>query len=187
VRLQDLLLEADAAYLILTLTATSLAKLRMWRAVSLSLTRQQVIPARLSVLVTLGTVFTELALSTLLALRVAPAVTGFLTAGVLVVFGVYRLASAARTRSLMCVCAGFERANPMTPQNVGSLVLSCLTQVALACLWALGPRQPGSAALLAVSIAVWCLPFAALVRGVVASGYRRRDAPALAKEPGGVP
>jgi uncharacterized membrane protein len=106
-----------ACYLILTLSATSLAKLRRWRTTSIALIRESVVPAVLAPGVIIGVVLLELTLSTLLLLAVEPVVTGWAAISLLAVFGLYRLAVATRTKFPMCACAGKHEISRYHPRR----------------------------------------------------------------------
>ena len=80
-----------ASYLIATLGATALAKLRNRRVSSVGMQRERVIPARAAPAVIVTVAFAELSLATLLMLGAAPVATGIATAALFVLFAGYRL------------------------------------------------------------------------------------------------
>jgi hypothetical protein len=153
-----------ASYLIATLGATALAKLRNRRVSSVGMQRERVIPARAAPAVIVTVAFAELSLATLLMLGAAPVATGIATAALFVLFAGYRLVVAARTKYLMCSCAGTIRADPASLPAVVGASLACLILAALACmLVVLG--QPAGYPLNLLAIAAWIAPPAILVMG----------------------
>lgn len=120
------------SYFILTLGATSLAKLKNWRVTSVGVLREGLFSARYTSLVVIAVTGAEFVLATLLMLDIRPVATALSTAGIFICFGLYRMAVAARTNSLMCSCAGAIRNDPASPPAVVGAVLSCLVQASLA-------------------------------------------------------
>jgi hypothetical protein len=161
----QILHQGCACYLIFTLTATSLAKLRRWRSSSLSMMREQVIPIRAAVGVTIAAALLELALSTLLMLEETPLLTGLATSILFLAFGFYRLAVAARTKSLMCACAGSPQYGPATPRAVTATVVSFLFMIGVACCWTFTETH-GTTALRSVGVVAWFAPFVVLFIGL---------------------
>jgi hypothetical protein len=166
--------ELCACYLILTLTATSLAKLRRWRSSSLSVMREQVIPLRAAVVVTIAVALLELTLSTLLVLEIHPLLTGCITVSLFFAFGCYRLAVAARTRSLMCACAGSPQYSPATFHAVMATVVSFLFMISVACCWTFVGSNGKLNTFSIAGIVAWVVPFAILF--VSLFGRQRRSA-----------
>lgn len=155
-----------AAYLIGTLSATALAKLRNWRATSVGLLREGVIPGRVAVAVTIAVAAAECLLATGFMLGTDPEVTGFAATGLFVAFCGYQLLVAVKTNALMCTCAGSARSDPASLPAVGGTVLACLVQAALASVLALaGGRPGGDLALLA--IAAWAAPVVVFLAGLL--------------------
>jgi hypothetical protein len=168
-----------ACYLILTLSATALAKLRRWRTTSIALIRESVVPAVLAPSVVIGVALMELTLSTLLLLEVEPVITGWAAISLLAIFGLYRLAVATRTNFLMCACAGKHEISPVSPPAIAAIVLTTALQACLAYGWMRTASRGSSGASEAAALVAWLAPFAALLAG--------RALPGLAKRvPGGV-
>lgn len=154
-----------ACYLVLTLTATSLAKLRRWRGSSLALIREQVIPIRAAPGVIIGVALAELALATLMMLRILPAAVGIAAAILFTLFGSYRFVAALRTRSLMCPCTGIAEYYPATPQAIAAAVFTCLFQIGLAITWAAAGNRAGTGAFQVARVVSWGVPFIVLLVG----------------------
>lgn len=163
-----------ACYLILTLSATSLAKLRRWRATSVALIRESVVPAVLAPSFIIGVALVELTLSTLLLLEVEPVVTGWAAISLLAVFGLYRLAVATRTKFLMCACAGKHEISPVSPQVIAAIVITTALQACLAYGWMRTASRGGTGAFEAAELVAWLAPFAALLAGRVLPGLVKR-------------
>jgi hypothetical protein len=162
----QVLRELCACYLIFTLAATSLAKLRRWRSSSLSVMREQVIPLPAAIAVTIAAALLELALSTLIMLDAYPVPTGLATCSLFLVFGCYRLAVAARTRSLMCACAGSPQYSPATFRAVMATIVSFLFMIGVACYWTFVGNRETMSALSDVRVVAWIIPFATLCVGL---------------------
>jgi hypothetical protein len=100
-----------AAYLIGTLSATALAKLKNWRATSVGLLREGVIPGRVAVAVTIAVAAAECLLATGFMLGTDPEVTGFAAPGLFVAFcgDLALLAIAAWAAPVVVFLAGLLR------------------------------------------------------------------------------
>jgi hypothetical protein len=165
-----------AAYLIATLSATSLAKLRNWRVASVGILRERVIPYRAATAVIILVAFAEFLLATILMLRVEPEMTGFATAGLFLAFGGYRLVVAAKTKSLNCICAGTTRSDPASVAAVTGTVVACLLQAALACTLAMLSGHPSGNLLEILPIIAWAAPFCIfLAKPLLQSGEPKTD------------
>lgn len=141
-----------AAYLIATLAATGLAKLKNWRSSSVNVMREGVIAPSAAGTVVIVLAAVELLLATLLMLGVQSAVTGFAGTGLFLAFCGYQLLVAARTNSLRCSCAGTSRTDPASLPAVTGATFACLAQAALACTLAVaGGRPDGNLGLLAIA------------------------------------
>ena len=101
-----ILRELAGCYLILTLSATGLAKARAWRTTSLGVTRERVIPRALVVPVTGGLCTTEVTLAVLLASRRFAELAGLATAALFLAFAFYKAAVVIRTGKDSCSCTG---------------------------------------------------------------------------------
>lgn len=165
----EALRQLAACYLIVTLVATSLAKLRRWRASSIALAREAVFPASIAPHVIIGVALAEFALATLLMLRAAPVETGCATAVLFVLFGGYRLVAVTRSKSLGCPCAGVARIGRATPQGVAAAAAASVFQAGMACAWAFGGSADG---LDLVGVIAWLAPFAVLLTGYLLPGQR---------------
>jgi hypothetical protein len=150
------------AYLIITLAATSLAKLRTWRSSSLALLRQTAVPAIAAVIVIIGVSAVEILLATLLMLGADPAVVGSVTGCLFVIFGIYRIIITLRTQSLTCVCAGDVRFDPATPRELTAIVVAVMAQASLAGTWVLLGSTYGSG-IQPLGVAAWATPFIVLM------------------------
>lgn len=167
--------DVGGCYIIVTLVATSLAKLRTWRSTSVALAREAVIPAAFTPVVVTGIAITELALATALTIGLRP--VGYAVASLFIMFGGYRLAVLAKTKSLICGCAGVTQINPPTPAAIAAICTTSLIQACLGCLWALAPGSIGDFRLAAM--AAWGAPFIILARGYLVQ--RRRRTPAAVR------
>jgi hypothetical protein len=154
-----------ASYLIATLSATSLAKLKNWRTVSVGVLREMVIPRRAASATIVTVAAVEFLLATLLMLGVQPAVTGFVAAALFLTFGGYRVAVAVRTKSLICTCAGITQSDPASPPAVAGVGFACHLQAGLACTLALLGGRPGGNLLALLTVAAWIAPFITLLTG----------------------
>jgi hypothetical protein len=164
--------EVGGCYIIITLVATSLAKLRTWRSTSVALVREAVIPVAFTPTVVIGIAITELALATAIMVGLRPA--GYAAASLFIIFGGYRLAVLARTKSLICGCAGVTQIKPAIPAAIAAACVTFLVQACLGCLWALAPGSVGDFKLAAV--AAWGAPFIILARGYLVQHRKRTPA-----------
>lgn len=164
--MESILLGAAGCYLALTFTSAALAKLRTWRGSTLTVIREQVFPAKLGVAVVVVLALVELTLSTSVMLGWARVATGYAVAGLCAAFGLYRLAVAARTRSLTCACAGPRRYGPATPQAIAAVIATSAVQVVVGCAWALAGDRPESYGVKLACVIAWAVPFAALSLGI---------------------
>lgn len=156
------------AYIILTFSSTSLAKLRNWRSASLILVRQRIIPVGMTVIVTVAVAATEATVALLIAFQLSPLITGCLAAVLFMLFAVYRLVVAAKAESTECPCVGSAAGHgPVTEGAVIAVVLTGLLQIALSCLWAIAGHDVSMWGKL-LGLAVWLLPFAVLLVGLMA-------------------
>jgi hypothetical protein len=119
----------------------------------------------MSPVVVIGVALIELTLSTLLMLGTHPTPLGYVTISVFVIFGCYWLITAARTRSLMCACAGTAEFDPATPQALGAVVLTCLLQAGAVLTWMRLARRYGTGGIEPIAIAAWIAPFTLLFFG----------------------
>lgn len=175
--------EGAGCYLVVTLVATSLAKLRSGRQASRGLRRERVVPARTAPLVIGGVAAAELALATLMALGAEPVITGSAVVVLFLLFAGYRVLAASRKTQLdsyTCPCAGVPLANEASPRAVVAAVAACVIQAGLACGWALAGQARGG--LVDVPLAVaWAVPFAVCAAGLLgrarAGGPRPPEGP----------
>jgi hypothetical protein len=130
------------AYIVATLAATGLAKLKNFRVTSAGIGRESVIPTWASKIVAIGTALIELALALLFTLAVQPRLVGLAGTALFLVFGGYQLLVAAKTNSLMCSCSGAERTDPASLPAVAGTVFACLFQAALSLVLALSVVRP---------------------------------------------
>lgn len=163
---ESVLFGAVGCYLTLTFTAAALAKLRTWRGSTLTVIRERVFPARLGLAVVVTISLVELSLATLVMLGLARVVTGYAVAGVSAGFGGYRLAVAARTRSLTCACVGPVRYGPATPQAISAVIVTSAFQIGAGYAWALSGDHPESYGVKLACVLAWAVPFAALSVGI---------------------
>jgi len=169
--LTGLLRALIVAYLVATLTATSLAKLGQWRTVTVIAQRGRVIPVKAAPTVVIVTAIAELALATSLMAGFEPDLSALAIAALFVTFAAYRLVLAAKTKSLMCGCAGSARSDPAHPPIVIATTLACLVQAGMAAtlvVWsATGPFGW-------LALAAWIAPFLIAARGWMKTIARRR-------------
>jgi hypothetical protein len=163
-----------ASYLIATLGATALAKLKNRRAVSVSIQRERVFPARFAVTATGMLVIIEFSLATLLTFSVAPILTDFAAVALFVQFTAYRVMVAVKTKSLTCSCSGTIQTDPASFPSVGGAGLACLILAALACTLVFVGKPAGYPINL-IAIAAWISPFVVLAAGA-RRGQRRLNA-----------
>jgi hypothetical protein len=169
--LTDLLRALISAYLVATLTATSLAKLGQRHMVTVIAQRGRVIPVKAASTIVVATAAAELALGTSMMVGFEPDATDVATAALFVVFAAYRLALAGKTKSLMCGCAGTARSDPAHPPIVIATTLACLFQAGLAATL-VGWHATGMLEWLAP--AAWVATFLVAVGGSMKTIARRR-------------
>ncbi|MFI7231125.1 MauE/DoxX family redox-associated membrane protein [Nonomuraea angiospora] len=133
--------EVAGCYLVVTLTATGLAKLRSWRRASTSVTLEGIIPRRMALPIIIAVSTTELTLATLFVTGWYPVVVGYVTACVFLSFGAYKIVVAARTGNVPCSCSGTSRAYRATRPDILGAVAASLIQASLACAWAFMPES----------------------------------------------
>ena len=165
-----LLCALAASYLIATLSATSLAKLKNWRIASVGILRERVVPRRAAPAIIITVAVTELVLATLLMLGAEPRATGFAAAGLFLAFCGYQMAVAVRTNSLICTCAGTARTDPASPPAVAGAGLACVIQAGLACMLAVAGGRPGGNILDLLAVTAWAAPLITFL-----AGTRRRS------------
>jgi hypothetical protein len=165
VPVHGILSAATEFYLVFTLVATSLAKLRRWRGSSLAIIRERVIPVGLAPVVIIGVAVAELAISTLIVLGSGAFTVGCVTVAMFGVFGAYRLMAAVKTKSVECTCAGTTEYSPATPQSVAAMVATCLFQIGLAVFWTLSASHGITREATLAGVAAWILPFGVLLIG----------------------
>ncbi len=158
--------ELAASYLIITLTATSLAKLRRWRSASIAVAREAVIPVSIAPFAVVGVALAELTLSTLMMLAVRPLLVGCAATILFVLFGGYRLIVTRRTGLVTCSCAGASQSSALTGGAIAAVLLTSASQAAIACWWMFGAKQHGLNSLQLVGIVAWLAPFAGLYVGI---------------------
>jgi len=159
-------------YLVLTLTATGLAKLRMRRVTINSLRVEGVIPRSLVAPVVVAVSAAEILLAVSIVSRRYPLAFGLATAAVFVAFGGYKMAVVIRTGWTSCSCTGTSIAYKTTRPAVVATILVPLIQAALACLWAFLP-QTGSAAISGVLVLALVVPVLFFLRGALSSAEPR--------------
>jgi hypothetical protein len=179
--------EAAGGYLVVTLVATSLAKLRNGRQASRAVRRERVVPAGMAPLVIGGVAAAELGLATLMALGTEPAVTGSAVMVLFLLFAGYRVLAAsrkARTDSYTCPCVGVPLTSEAAPRAVAAAVAACVIQAGLACGWGLAGR--GGAGPVGVPLVVaWAVPFAVCSAGLVWQVRKRARGNRPPEGPGG--
>jgi hypothetical protein len=157
--------DVAACYLIVTLAATGLAKLRGWRTASVVLVRDAIIPPAIVPGVIIAISLSEMALSVFLAAGVKLFLTEVAVAALLTTFGVYRMVAAANSKALACGCSGAIRSVRRTAQTVSATALGSAWQVAMALvLVATGTQHGGQWSALA-RISALLVPFIALLIG----------------------
>lgn len=166
-----------AAYIVATLAATSLAKLKGWRLASANLTRESVIPRSVTTVTLIVVALTEFTLSILLASNIQPILIGAATATLFLIFCAYQLLVAARTNFLMCSCSGTLRTDPASPPAIAGTVSACLIQAAMSISLVIIADRPGPAYYLLTTTA-WLIPvgifFINLIRRTETSELRAR-------------
>jgi hypothetical protein len=175
-----LLRDVAACYLIVTLAATGLAKLRRWRTASVVLVRDAVIPPAIVPGVVIAVSLSELVLSVFLAAGVELFLTEVAVAALLTAFSIYRMVAAANSKALACGCSGAIRSVRRTAQTVSATALGSAWQVAMAlALIATGTQHGGQWSALARMSAL-LVPFIALLIGHT----RRLAIPSMAEAHG---
>lgn len=124
-----ILRDISACYLIVTLVATSLATLRTWRQTSIGLVAEAVISEALAAPTVLAISIAELVLAATLVVGLRDA--GYAAASLFGIFGVYRIAVLATTKTIRCGCAGVPRISAATPAAIAATGTTTIVQVAL--------------------------------------------------------
>jgi hypothetical protein len=132
--------EAAGCYLVVTLAATGLAKLRSWRTASTGVIGEKVIPRGMALLTVIAVSVTELSLAALFAIGRYPVVVGCITAFTFLCFGGYKVAVSIKTRNISCSCYGASKTYRATGPGVLAALAASLIQAALACTWAFMPE-----------------------------------------------
>lgn len=172
----DILRALAATYLIATLSATSLAKLRNWRAASVGVLRESVVPRRAVTVTVWFVAVAEFMLAVAIAVRAEPLVTGIVAAGLFVTFGGYRIVVARRTSSLICSCSGTVRSDPASSAAVAGTLAACAAQAAVAGALAVAGGRPDGPLEFVTSGAL-IVPVILLLAGLLrASGRPQRRA-----------
>ena len=161
-----------AAYLVITLSATALAKIKNWRIASKGVMRENVFPSRAAPAVILVVSAAELLLAASFVLGFQFKLCCFAGMGLFLAFLGYQLLVVARTNSLMCACAGVSRTDPASLPAVTGTALSCLIQAALSFALALIGPPTGDFRLLL--IIAWIIPAAIFALGL----FRQHNGPA---------
>jgi hypothetical protein len=134
-----------AAYLVLTLTATGLAKLTRLAGFASSLARDLPISYRWARTVAVAVCAAELLLAAAVVTRIAPVLTATTLVVMLNGFTGYRVWVFARTRSAVCWCAGQLRAVKSSRRAMVSAGTANMTLAGLAVAWAVVTRTAGPA------------------------------------------
>lgn len=163
-----------ASYLIATLGATALAKLKNRRVVSVSIQREGVIPLGVASAFTVMLIIVEYSLATLLTIGAAPAVTDFAAVALFMSFAAYRVMVAVKTKSLTCSCSGIIQTHPASFPSVSGSGLACLILAVLACTLIL-VGKPAGYPLNVLAVVAWISPFVVLAAGA-RRGQRRLNA-----------
>ncbi len=149
-----ILREAVGCYLVLTLTATGLAKAKSWRTASLGITRERVIPRRLALPVALTLCAAEVGLALLVAGQKFEEAAGISAAALFLAFAVYKAAVVIKTGKDSCSCTGTSTMFKATRPSIVASFVSSVIQGAGGLLWAFGPPpDPRSGLVLLTSIA----------------------------------
>ncbi len=156
-----LLRDLICVYLIVTLAATGLAKLRRWRSASVALVRDSVLPRKLVPSIVVGISLAELGLSSALAIGIEVRLAALATATMFVVFGVYRVIAANNSKQLTCGCAGAVRSDPVTPRALAATLLASALQALAAVVLVV----PGASLPRLAGLAALALPFCAFLLG----------------------
>ena len=159
--------EFIAFYLVVTLAATALAKLRRWKESSLTLSRQTFVSVTLAPVVITAVALSELLLSALLATGVKPVVTGSATAALLAAFGGYRLSIAVRNKSLMCACAGSPEFAVATSPAIAALIFTSFFEVSSAVAWTVLSVRYQERNVDILGISALLIPFVFLIYGTL--------------------
>lgn len=163
-------------YLVTTLASTSLAKLKSRRTTVVGVLAERVIPPPLVPFTIAAVASAELCLAVAITIGHDVLVTGLATASALVVFGIYRLAVAAKNRKAMCTCAGYLHVQTVSPLSVTVIAMGSALQAGIAVVWGyLGTGQPWGSWMFVAS--GWAPPLLALARG------RLRARPSQARGP----
>lgn len=161
--------DATACYLIFTLAATGLAKLRRWRTVAVVLARDAVFPTAFTPVVVFSVSLTELLLAAFLSIRFELTYTAAAVLALFVAFGGYRIAAAHSSNALTCGCSGAERANELTKPTLIATMLatSCQVMAALILIFTSGLSRSSLSA--SAWMAALAIPLGAFIVGQVRS------------------
>lgn len=157
--------ELIGLYLVATLAATSLAKLKNWRMSALGVRWGKIVPARLAATTIIVVSVAELLLAAALTLGRAALLVGYVTAVLFFSFGCYQLVVAVKTRLLTCTCAGNIRMSQATLSAMIGAVSASVVQAGLAWAWVfLGSAEHGATPHI-VAVSAWIPPLVALFQG----------------------
>lgn len=154
----QMLHEFFAFYLVLTLSATGIAKARNWREASIVVASERLIPRRLAATSIAAVTTVELLLATLVATRFMPRVVGAVVATMFLVFGGYKLIAGLKRGILGCACAGSQTVYKATVPGVVATCLASLIQAAVAFVYAFTPPVSGSLLLDTLLLGALALP-----------------------------
>lgn len=155
-------------YVVLTLSATGLAKLWSLRRASRGVSAEGVIPAAVAPGLVGMVSVTEVALAGLFVAGAQARLVGFTAALLFLGFGAYKVAVVARTGLSSCNCTGTTIAYKATRPNVFGAVAASVIQATAAFAWAILPADSTSyfsvIGLIALSIPIIVVLFGYLSR-----------------------
>lgn len=160
--------ELAGCYLVLTLAATGIAKLRMLRGTSVGLMLEGVVPRRMAMGTVVAVASLELLLSVFLVSRQFPQLAGLATAALFLGFAVYRISVAVKTGWVSCSCSGRSVAYKATRPAITAAIMASLIQAALACVWAFLPSREEMVFRLII-VGAFAIPIAAFLKGICKS------------------
>jgi methylamine utilization protein MauE len=161
--LPTVLREVAGNYLIITLSATGLAKAQEWRNTSHRIAVEGVLPRSTAFAATVTISAAEVALAALLAARQFPRTIGFMTAGLFIAFAAYKLAVVAKTGKDSCNCTGTNLTYKATRPGIVASISASLVQAGCGCTWAVVPASRETA-LAFLSAAVFSIPIVMFAR-----------------------
>lgn len=167
--------EILALYLVLTFSATGVAKACNWREASAVVASERLIPHGPAAAAIAIVIFAEILLAGLVAIRFMPLIVGGVATAMFLVFGGYKLIAGLRRGTLGCACAGSQTVYKATVPGMVATCLASLLQATIAAVYAATPAASDSLLLDALLLSALALPIMMLLYRVLGTPSRRGE------------